>query len=535
MLNAEHIQLVLDLLCLGPSSFIYINDITCPNITSSHLASALAERSKDSDLHVHHVFVDGVACFSSRILFDTVINGLLDWIPSWNEGCSNWSADDRQERYNESLDGFIHGIRAVSSHLQREHEDGEVKLVLIVKKPERLKDRLPEVIVPLTRLAETSQVDVSVVFISETRWEEVRPPLGAALDPFYVDIPAPTKEATVQHICSNFISSSEDDTSHSESEIHAYSPHLEPLYHHFISVLYDSCNPTIKDPQELQYIASARWPGFIKPILDEYERSREDGESFNLPSEDVRMRLTRAFKPSFIGAMEDLHPRTFSAADWCKVNVPEDDIMEKMYRTPGLTSPSRRGLDELDNDLNGVVNTKGKGRAKEGGIDSLPRQSKFILVASYIASSNPAKTDLRMFGRGVDEKKRKRRVQTNRATTKVNTGPVKIPQPLAGPSPFPLDRMLAILGALLEDNDVDTRIPASEYTIAGEYTDMEIGRVGTYAAVIELTTLRLLHRTTATDKVDGPPMFKCAISNDIATSLAKQLGVGLNELLWDPV
>jgi len=35
--------------------------------------------------------------------------------------------------------------------------------------------------------------------------------------------------------------------------------------------------------------------------------------------------------------------------------------------------------------------------------------SKFILVAAFLASTNPAKTDLRMFGRGLDERKKKRR------------------------------------------------------------------------------------------------------------------------------
>lgn len=48
---------------------------------------------------------------------------------------------------------------------------------------------------------------------------------------------------------------------------------------------------------------------------------------------------------------------------------------------------------------------------------------------------------------------------------------------------FPLDRLIAILGALLEENDVETRLPAPEFTIPGEYTDMEISRVAVYSAV----------------------------------------------------
>ena len=44
--------------------------------------------------------------------------------------------------------------------------------------------------------------------------------------------------------------------------------------------------------------------------------------------------------------------------------------------------------------------------------------------------------------------------------------------------------MIAILGALLEENDTDVRLPApQEYTIPGEYTDMETSRVAISTAV----------------------------------------------------
>ncbi len=43
--------------------------------------------------------------------------------------------------------------------------------------------------------------------------------------------------------------------------------------------------------------------------------------------------------------------------------------------------------------------------------------------------------------------------------------------------------MIAILGALLEENDVESRLSAPEFRIPGEYTDMEITRVGVYCTV----------------------------------------------------
>lgn len=59
---------------------------------------------------------------------------------------------------------------------------------------------------------------------------------------------------------------------------------------------------------------------------------------------------------------------------------------------------------------------------------------------------------------------------------------MQVPQHLLGPNPYPLDRMLAILGALLEENDVESRLPMPGL-IPGEHTDMELGRVGVYSAV----------------------------------------------------
>jgi origin recognition complex subunit 5 len=50
--------------------------------------------------------------------------------------------------------------------------------------------------------------------------------------------------------------------------------------------------------------------------------------------------------------------------------------------------------------------------------------------------------------------------------------------------PFPLDRLIAILGALLEENDGEVRLLAPlEYTVPGEYTDMETSRIEISAAV----------------------------------------------------
>ncbi|KAF8344594.1 hypothetical protein F5887DRAFT_918148 [Amanita rubescens] len=92
----------------------------------------------------------------------------------------------------------------------------------------------------------------------------------------------------------------------------------------------------------------------------------------------------------------------------------------------------------------------------------------------------------------------------------------EVPQWLLGPTPFPFDRLMAILGSLLEENDVDgeeSRAPADDvFHTPGEHTDMEIMRVGVYTSVVELASMWLLHRTPPSDTLEGPPMYKSGIS-----------------------
>ncbi len=201
-----------------------------------------------------------------------------------------------------------------------------------------------------------------------------------------------------------------------------YHPNLSSLYIHFVTMLCDVCYPFSHDPQDLQYIAAARWVGFVKPLIDDYKQrlakqnDGEDGEDmdtneteFIAPSEDLRIRLLRYFNASFTTAMEALLPRQTNAADWALVNEPPDNLLS-MSRAEG----GYRQQPMVHSPL-----------ATHNGIHSLPRMSKFIMIASFLASMNPAKSDLRMFGRGIDEKKRRRRVMKTERKTK-SSAPAKV-------------------------------------------------------------------------------------------------------------
>lgn len=264
-----------------------------------------------------------------------------------------------------------------------------------------------------------------MVFISQVGWEDIRPPLAASPDPFYMDVLSPSKAGKVSllaHFKYQYLFFSEIDiaktlisnfpsfsTSSDDVLTDPYHPSLSSLYTHFINMVCDVCYPFSHDRQELQYIAAARWVGFIKPILDDYKHhvalGQEKGDEMDMdeaefvpPSEDLRIRLIRFFNPSLTTAMEALLPRQTNATDWALANEPPDNLLS-MTRA------------EVENQQQYRQQSPG---TKTDGLLSLPRMSKFVLIASFLASMNPAKSDLRMFGRGLDEKKRKRRA--NRKT-----------------------------------------------------------------------------------------------------------------------
>ena len=72
----------------------------------------------------------------------------------------------------------------------------------------------------------------------------------------------------------------------------------------------------------------------------------------------------------------------------------------------------------------------------------LPFYSKFLLIAAFLASYNPAKSDKRFFVK--HHGKQRKTVSSMRTKEKLNSQ-------LTGPKPFPLERLLAIFYNIVEE------------------------------------------------------------------------------------
>ncbi|KAH8828112.1 origin recognition complex subunit 5 C-terminus-domain-containing protein [Flagelloscypha sp. PMI_526] len=536
-----------------PPPFIFINDPLSPALTARAIESSCAQTAEHQRIRTAHL--SAVNCFTTRLFYDTALNSFANWMPDWDNDCQNWGTSHNR-KFNDSFDSFLHGLATLDAEISSATPSSTpTRYIVTIENAERLRDNLPELVVPLTRLAELSRLDVCVIFISVCRWEDLHPSLGASPDPLYLDVPPAFNDDIHDILCSEFERLCQAfqhgiDGIFEDTTVSPFNPVFIPLYSSFADAICTVGMPTTRNPEDILYVASTRWPGFVKPILDEYEQRLAEyqaiieGTDQNMslnsevprleaPSELVRMRLLKLFTGSISAAFDDLHPRKSDATTWAREHVTPDNLLSMPFveAQGAMTMPPPSASPTLG---------------------QLPQIYQYILVASYIASTNPQRTDLRMFGRGVDEKKRKPRSMKIAGTTGAGS---KIGQHLQGPSAFPLDRMIAILGALLEENDADSRPKKLEFKVPGEYTDSEIGRTSILAIVslfqhtsfiipltdvlhhkvTELTRMKLLHRTSQADRLDGPPQYKCGISFDITQSLARGLRVQLQDILYHPM
>ncbi|THH05550.1 hypothetical protein EW145_g4711 [Phellinidium pouzarii] len=489
-------------------SFVFVRDAFAVGRTSAILRdvlTSLAENTSESG-NLAFVVANCVACFTQRLLFDTILDSLATLYPPDSE---KRIAETLVNHRNDSLDGFLHCLRSFFSEMGSYSEDagaakhyGFSKVVLVFKRAERLRDSLPKLIIPLTRLQELTGNNITTVFLTDTEWEYITPSSGSLVDPYRIAVNPPDKEDIIQWICSTF----PDDES--PESITYYNPSLKSLFYHFLETVYDVCAPFTTDPKELAYISSARWPGFVSPVLEDW-KSQASGPYLG-PSEESRVRLMRLFSPSLTLAVESLYPRTMGASEWSIINsFPEGFSLSQSFgrHLPSLAMPS------------------------EDIVLELSVMSMFITLSAFLASYNPAKTDYRMFGRGADERLRRKR--KGGGTKKSRPGTIaKLPQRLIGPMSFPYDRLISILGSLLQEYDESKQLGQPFEDIVSLKAETDVYRVQTSASIRELVSLRVLHRATVQDKLEVAS-FKCGIEYDQALLLARKVGVPLNDLLWE--
>lgn len=188
-----------------------------------------------------------------------------------------------------------------------------------------------------------------------------------------------------------------------------YSPELEAadnawLWSRFCAAVWDSlAKGSARDIVSFRSVAERIWRPFVQPIVD--------------------------------GA--------FGTRDFSRLLVAQ----RKLFQDEGYL---------LDNVIEPTATTTAMSAATAGAIShDLPYYSQWLLCAAYLASYNPARQDSVFFMKASERKRRKKGGGTAKSASRPSKHR-KIPRHLLSPSAFTLDRMFAILHAILPHDVVPT-------------------------------------------------------------------------------
>ena len=318
-------------------------------------------------------------------------------------------------------------------------------LIIVLDYAERLRNMEFNLLSGFPRLQEISKRNICTVFISRIPIEGFYSNYGVTTS-IVIYFPQYTKDQLIEIIAQDCPS---------EYPVDFYKNFLRLI----LSVFFTAC----RDLQEIRYLASLNFPLYVEPI--------KQGEA---TVDDLR-KLWRNIEPHLKKSLQTIYLREMSSAQWCKLQDEANKLID------GKASNS---------------STVPKTHVE------LPFYSKFLLIASYLASYNPSKSDKRFFVKGG---KTKKFAKTSQASEKNKLH-------LVGPKPFLLNRMLAIFYKIVDEKVTPSSCISTQ--------------------ISSMVTLNLISQLRSEDPLDAPK-YKCLVSLNFIKQIAKNVNFEIMNYLYD--
>ncbi|NXI38112.1 ORC5 protein, partial [Galbula dea] len=300
---------------------------------------------------------------------------------------------------------------------------------IVLDRAEQLREMEANILPAFLRLQELSDRNVTVVLLSEIVWELFRPSIGY-FEPLTLYFP----DYSIGHL-QKILSQNHPPFCSAD------------FYAAYINILLGVFYMVCRDLKELQHLAVLNFSKYCEPVVRGEANER-----------DTR-KLWKNIEPHLKKAMQTVYLREISSSQW-----------ELLQRGDG-----------------GAVQVKGLSAHTHV---ELPYYSKFLLIAAYLASYNPVRTDKRFFVKQHGKIRKTKFMKKHEKTS----------NHLLGPKPFPLDRLLAILYSI-----VDNRIAPTAHI---------------FSQITSLVTLQLLSMVGHNDHLDRP-RYKCTVSLDFIRAVAR--------------
>ncbi|XP_027694651.1 origin recognition complex subunit 5 isoform X2 [Vombatus ursinus] len=352
--------------------------------------------------------------------------------------CLNSSKDECTSYI--ACDSFNDFVRLFKKVTQDQGVDDQT-VYIVLDKAEYLREMEANLLPAFLRLQELTNRNVTVIFLSQIVWEKFRPNTGC-FEPFIMYF----SDYSIGHL-QKILS-------------HDHPPEYSAdFYAAYINILLGVFYTVCRDLKELRHLAALNFSKYCEPVVKGEANER-----------DTR-KLWRNIEPHLKKAMHTVYLSEISSSQWEKLQ--QDDT--EMGQLKGLSAHAHV---------------------------ELPYYSKFILIAAYLASYNPTRTDKRFFLKHHGKIKKASFMKKHEKTS----------NHLLGPKPFPLDRLLAILYSI-----VDSRVAPT---------------ANIFSQITSLVTLQLLTLVGHDDQLDGPK-YKCTVSLDFVRAIARTVNFDIIKYLYD--
>ena len=427
----------------------------------------------------------------------------------------------RQLGCDEHLREFGAFLASLRRLAQRRRLD---QLVLVIHGAERMRGLWPGSLwEALPRLAELTKLQgrLTLLFLSPQPWSAFRTVSGSTIsvNPIALRLPRLGRNDMLALLHNDF-----DPRCSAAVRPHAADVSeelLRALYRNYCVLLYDSVKGSLRSEDEIRVLCAAVWRALSVPVYL--------GKAPSLAP------LRAAFSELVRDAMAHLLPYTDAPAEWAQSRE-HSMLRQALGQAPGA-APSEKSEVCVPCIRTGF------------GV-----MSAYLLIAAFLASYNPIKTDVKYYVRELGTGRRRRRRRT-KAQTAMDAGLDEVegereiwnrPQ-FWGPRSFHLERLLAIYHALLRDFAQDLSEEALPATaeraalergsdrvlhnehIAGEFWSRSATALG---QLNELVEQKLVVRMSPAGKL-GAVQYRVNAPHAYVLSVAEQVGFPLQEWLWD--
>lgn len=300
-------------------------------------------------IHSHRDWLQSIVvraeeCYTSKILFETVINAFNNHEPSEENDYSPHSKTDLME-------DFL---------LQLSLLDLESSYLIVIDSAEKLLDMELNILPVLMKLQEFTELNISCILISHIALENID---GNAI--IKINVPDYSKSELVEIFVSNYQDIQKkiiegihkcESAELKEKQLSICERLDEVFYRNYLNIFLSFFFKACRDITELQSLASKCYPAYYAPVL-----------SGEIQHNDVS-NLWRNIQKVLTITLQTSHMRieNLSAKDMINVEASTESVRENSI--------------------------KGFAQSLE-----LPYYAKYLLIASFLASHNDAKFDKRLY------------------------------------------------------------------------------------------------------------------------------------------